>query len=95
MQFLVMTRRKTGEFTAADFEARYEAEVARAKELYAEQFTRQIWHRADGTGACQIVEAPDQQTVESKIGSLPFANAGMLDITIVPLLPYRGFSAGR
>ncbi|MFC3076039.1 muconolactone Delta-isomerase family protein [Shinella pollutisoli] len=92
MQFLVLTRRKTEAFTTADFAEKFDAEVARARELYGEQFTRQIWHRADGSGACQIVEAPDEQTVADRINTLPFARAGMLDITIVPLKPYAGFS---
>ncbi|MGN6143862.1 MAG: muconolactone Delta-isomerase family protein [Mesorhizobium sp.] len=92
MQFLVLTRRKGEDFTEAEFAGKFEAEVARARELYKEQFTLQIWHRADGKGACQIVQAPDEQAVMDKINSLPFAEAGMLDVTIIPLKPYAGFS---
>lgn len=92
MQFLVLTRRNTDKFTSADFAKKFDAEVSRAKELYGQQFTRQIWHRADGSGACQIVEAADEQAVLDTINTLPFAAAGMLDITIVPLKPYAGFS---
>ncbi len=92
MQFLVLTRRNSGEFTAKQFAEKFDLEVARARELYKEQFTRQIWHRADGSGACQIVEGPDEDYVWDKIRTLPFASAGMLDITIVPLKPYTGFS---
>jgi hypothetical protein len=92
MQYLVLTKRKTETFTPEHFAAKFEAEVARAKELYKEQFTRQIWHRADGSGACQIVEGPNEQFVVDMINTLPFARAGMLDITIVALMPYAGFS---
>lgn len=91
MQFLVLTRRKSEDFTPQQFAEKFGAEVARARELYKEQFTRQIWHRADGEGACQIVEGPDEGYVRQKINSLPFAAAGMLDITIVALKPYAGF----
>jgi muconolactone delta-isomerase len=92
MQFLVLTRRKSEAFSAEQFAEKFGAEIARARELYQEQFTRQIWHRADGNGACQIVEAPDETYVRDKINSLPFARSGMLDITIVPLKPYAGFA---
>lgn len=92
MQFLVLTRRKSEEFTAEQFAEKFGDEVARARELYRDQFTRLIWHRADGSGACQIVEGPDEQHVWEKIGSLPFAKSGMLDITVVPLKPYAGFT---
>ena len=92
MQFLVITRRKTESFPPALFAEKFDAEVARARELYREQFTRQIWHRADGNGACQIVEAPDEAYVRERIGSLPFAEADMMDITIIALKPYAGFS---
>lgn len=92
MQFLVLTRRKSGVFTPEQFAEKFNAEVARARELYRDQFTRQIWHRADGSGACQIVEGPDEAYVLETINSLPFAGAGMLDITIVPLKPYSGFT---
>lgn len=91
MQFLVLTRRKSEAFTTEQFTEKFSAEVSRARELYQEQFTRQIWHRADGSGACQIVEGPDEEYVRDKINSLPFAGAGMLDIMIVPLKPYAGF----
>lgn len=91
MQFLVLTRRKTSQFTPEEFASKYDAEVARAKELYREGFSRHLWHRADGSGACQIVEARDLAEVEKTISTLPFAASGMLDIEIVALKPYAGF----
>ncbi len=91
MQFLVLTQRKTSEFAPEEFTRMYDAEVARAKELYRDGFSRHLWHRADGTGACQIVEAADAKSVEQMISTLPFAAAGMLDIQIIALKPYAGF----
>jgi len=91
VQFLVLTRRKTSQFSQEEFASKYEAEVARAKELYQDGFSRQLWHRADGSGACQIVEAVDVESVEKMISTLPFASAGMLDVQIIALKPYAGF----
>ena len=91
MQFLAMTRRRTESFTDAQFCSRVPDEVARARALYAEGFIRQVWHRADIAGACLLVEADSEAHVLEKLGTLPFAAAGMLDITVVPLKPYAGF----
>ena len=91
MQFLAMTRRRTESFTDAQFSSRVPDEVARARALYAEGFIRQVWHRADIAGACLLVEADSEARVRDKLGTLPFAEAGMLEITIVPLKPYAGF----
>jgi hypothetical protein len=54
MQFLSISRRRTEGFTDADFAARGEEEVERARTLYAEGVIRQIWHRGDIGGACIV-----------------------------------------
>jgi len=91
MQFLVLTTRKTDVYGPGDFAKKLPAEMARARELYAEGFTRHIWHRLDERGVCQIVEAPDERSAIDKINTLPFAQLGMLEVSIIPLQPYRGF----
>ena len=91
MQFLALTRRRTESFSETEFTSRVPAEVARARALYAEGFVRQVWHRADIAGACLLLEADSEARVREKLGTLPFAEAGMLEITIVPLKPYAGF----
>ncbi|MBU1335931.1 MAG: hypothetical protein KJ944_17535 [Alphaproteobacteria bacterium] len=91
MQFLVLTTRKTETFGPEEFAHKLPAEIARARELYGEGFTRQIWHRADGRGACQIVEAPDERSAAEKINTLPFVELGMLEVSIIALKPYQGF----
>jgi hypothetical protein len=91
MQFLALTRRRTENFSEAEFTSRVPAEVGRARALYAEGFIRQVWHRADIAGACLLIEADSEERVREKLGTLPFAEAGMLEFTIVPLKPYAGF----
>ena len=51
MQFMTLSRRRTEQFSDADFAARVPAEVAQARVLYAQGFIRQIWHRGDMPGA--------------------------------------------
>jgi muconolactone delta-isomerase len=91
MQFLALTRRRSESFSEAEFASRVPAEIGRARALYAEGFIRQVWHRADIPGACLLVEADSEARVREKLGTLPFAEAGMLEVTIVPLKPYAGF----
>ena len=88
MQFPILSRRRTEQFSDADFELLVPNEGAQARHLYSIGFTRQIWHRGDMPGACQIVEASE---VYERLGTLPLARAGMLDFEIIPLKPYAGF----
>ncbi|WP_027167893.1 muconolactone Delta-isomerase family protein [Mesorhizobium sp. WSM3224] len=92
MQFLVLSRRRTDQFGDDDFEQLAPSEGAQSRHLYSIGFTRQIWHRGDIPGACQIVEAKDESEVHEKLATLPLAKAGMLDFEIIPLKPYAGFS---
>ncbi|ASY62577.1 hypothetical protein SJ05684_c11210 [Sinorhizobium sojae CCBAU 05684] len=92
MQFLVISRRLTEKFADTDFEPMVPLEGARARELYSAGFTRQIWHRGDQPGACQIVEAEDIDAVRKNLATLPLAAAGMIDFDIIPLKPYAGFN---
>lgn len=92
MQFLTFSRRRTDAFTDADFASHVEAEIGQARVLYAEGFLRQIWHRADVSGACMLIEADSAEEVREKLRTLPLVRAGMLEVTIVPLRPYAGFA---
>jgi muconolactone delta-isomerase len=90
MQFVSISKRKAG-FVDADYLALVEAEVERARELYKEGLIRQIWHRGDTPGACLLWEADTERDVREMLDTLPFARAGMLDISIIPLKPFGGF----
>jgi muconolactone delta-isomerase len=96
MQFLSVSRRKSEAFTDAQFAEKTPAEWQRARTLYAEGAIRQIWARGDTPGACILWEAENEQSARELLGSLPMAQAGMLEIlSFVPLKPYPGFGANR
>jgi muconolactone delta-isomerase len=90
MQFLTISRRRS-EFTDADFAPRGEAEAQQARRLYAQGFIRQIWHRGDMPGACILFEADSEGHLREILDTLPFFQAGMLEVSIIPLKPYGGF----
>lgn len=89
MQFLTVSRRRElPEGLGAELSR---AEVQRARELYAEGYMRQLWHRADGPGACVLWEVADESQLWELLKSLPFVGAGFVEISVVPLRPYAGF----
>jgi muconolactone delta-isomerase len=94
MQFLSLSRRRADRFSDAEFAALVDAEVAQARTLYADGFIRQIWHRGDIPGACILIEADSLEQASARLHTLPMVRAGMLDVSIVPLVPYAGFCAG-
>jgi muconolactone delta-isomerase len=91
MQFMSLSRRRTERFSDADFSARVDDEVAQARVLYGEGFIRQIWHRGDIAGACLLLEADSEAQARERLNTLPLVAAGMLEVTLIPLKPYRGF----
>lgn len=91
MQFLAMLRRRTEAFSDAQFADMLGPEADRARALYAEGRFRAIYSRADLPGAVIMVEAADADDAANVVGTLPFVLASMADVTLVPLLPYRGF----
>lgn len=96
MQFMTLLRRVSERFSDADFAPLLDAEVERARALYADGFIRQIWHRADVGGACLLIEAGSEDAVRKTLATLPLVGAGMLEIVaLVPLKPYGGFGPGR
>lgn len=96
MQYLVLFRRRTEEYTESQFAALLEAEVQQARQLYVDNVIRQIWHRADVPGACLLIEAASQEEVEAALQTLPLVQKNMLEIVInVPLKPYAGFAPNR
>ena len=91
MQFLSLSRRRNDRFTDAEFAALVDAEVAQARLLYADGFIRQIWHRGDVGGACILLEADSLEQARARLHTLPMVRTGMLEVSIVPLVPYAGF----
>jgi hypothetical protein len=91
MQILSISRRRSEQFSEADFSARMPAEVAQARLLYGEGVIRQIWHRTDIGGACILLEAASEADARAKLNTLPLVASGMLDVMLIPLKPYAGF----
>lgn len=90
MQFLSISQRREG-FAEEEYARLAEQESERARELYAAGLIRQIWHRADIPGACLLWEAEGEEQVREVWKTFPFAQAGMTEVTLVPLKPYGGF----
>jgi len=67
MQFLTLSRRRIERLTDAEFVALVQQETEQARALYAQGFSRQIWHRADMPGACIVVEADSEEQVREKL----------------------------
>jgi muconolactone delta-isomerase len=91
MQFLSISERRKG-FTDQDYAGLSGQEMQRARELYSEGFIRQIWHRSDKPGACLLWEADKEEQVREMLDTLPFMQAGLVEIALIPLKPYRGFA---
>ena len=91
MQFLTISRRLAEAGGETDLSVLAEDEFECARALYCREFIRQIWHRADTPGACILVEADSEQQVRETLSTLPFFQAGMLEILVIPLKPYAGF----
>ncbi len=92
MQFLMISKRLAGEGSETELRLLAEAEFERGRALYSQSFIRQIWHRADTPGACLLIEADSEQEVRETLSTLPFSQAGLLEIVVIPLRPYAGFA---
>jgi muconolactone delta-isomerase len=92
MQFMVTASRNPTNADAPIPAELREMEFQKIRELYSEGLIRNIWLRADGPGACLLVEAGSKEEVEEKLAALPYIHAGILaPPTIIPLKPYAGF----
>lgn len=92
---MVTSRRRVEQYRDADFDRMVPAETLRVRQLYADGVLQQVWHRADGFGACFILEVGDLDTARNLVNSLPMAGAGLAEYTVLELKPYRGFGPGR
>jgi hypothetical protein len=71
-----------------------EAEVRRDRVLYSEGASRQLWHRADGPGSAFSERLTAFEDVREMLKARPFAGAGIVESTLVPLKPYIEFGQG-
>jgi len=93
MLFMVLTRRHNEAFSDSDYTPeRLDAEAEAVRRLYMTGVVSQIWHRGDTGGACLLMQGSSGDQIRSALHSLPLFAAGMQEaVSIVPLLPYRGF----
>jgi muconolactone delta-isomerase len=92
MQFLAIARRRVEDFSESQIAELLPAEAERVRELYAAGVMRTIYTRADVPGAVVLLEAGDLPAAQAAMESLPLYAAGMLEVQIIPLRPFRGFA---
>ncbi len=92
MHFLAVIKRKTSESCQSQLEALLEPEAEYVRKLYSQGTFRAVWSRGDVKGAVIELECEDREDASRVLGNLPFATAGLVDIEVIPLLPYRGFA---
>ena len=60
---------------------------------YASGFIRELYQRAGGAGVVMILEAAEIEAVAAFADELPLKQAGLIDITIMPLEPFTMWRA--
>ncbi len=92
MRFLALVRRKNEEFSEAQIAAYLEPEAERVRELYTQGVFRAVYSRGDLKGAVVEMECASLEEANHVMQTMPFAQQKMIDVQIIPLLPYRGFA---
>ena len=91
MKFLAITRRRIEQFTEAEFETALGPEGEAVRAAYARGDVREVYSRGDVPGAVLVLEAADNEAAWAVMEGLPLSQAGMMDVDVVPLKPYRAF----
>jgi len=80
-----------------DFAPLLDVEAKTAMGLLVDDFIREIYSMASGKGAVMVCEAKDEAEARERLSALPFVQNDLLDLNIIPVVPYRGFvkAAGR
>ncbi|MDJ0949497.1 MAG: hypothetical protein QNJ94_11300 [Alphaproteobacteria bacterium] len=89
MKIIVIATR-TAKATRDAVAPHLDEEARTALSLMADDFVREIYSRADGQGAILVLEAADEAEARERLSILPFARMGFLDLTVIPVSPYRG-----
>ena len=91
-QFIALMRRMTERFTEEEFAPLLEPEAERVRELYTAGILRRVWSRKDVLGAVLLIEADSIDDARAALETLPLVQRAMIEPTLVPLAPYRGFA---
>jgi hypothetical protein len=92
MRFLAIVRRRGEAFTDEQIAAYLEPEAERVRALYTQGVFRAVYSRGDVKGAVVELECDSPDEASDVMQTMPFAQQGMIDVQIIPLLPYRGFA---
>jgi muconolactone delta-isomerase len=92
MRFLALVRRKSEDFTEAQIAEYLEPEAERVRDLYMQGVFRTVYSRGDVKGAVVELECASLQEAKQIMETMPFAQQRMVEIEMIPLLPYRGFA---
>lgn len=92
MHFLAVISRKSSGFSEDQIAALLEPEAEYIRKGYTQGVFRSVFSRGDVKGAVIELECESADAAREILENLPMAAAGMLDMEIIPLLPYRGFA---
>ncbi len=84
--FVIATRDRSLDDCTPDFLA---AEAKAAAKLWAEDFIREIYNRADGMGGIIVVEAKDEDEVRDRMQSMPMVKRGYLKLDVYGAKAWR------
>jgi hypothetical protein len=73
-------------------QARLEPEASKVWELYQKGIIREAYFQAEFHEAVLMLECADELEARTVIGTLPLVEAGLIDFTLIPLVPYDGFA---
>jgi hypothetical protein len=90
-QFIALCARNVARFSDQDFAPLLELEAERARALYGAGIFRAVWGRQDLPGAVIQIEAESLEAAQLALASLPLVEKGMLEVTLIPVGPYRAF----
>ncbi|HXE12621.1 MAG TPA: hypothetical protein VN633_10905 [Bryobacteraceae bacterium] len=93
MMFLALVRRKMEQFSEEEIAKLLDPEAERVRALYTQGIFRAVWSRGGSVkGAVVQMECASEAEAKSVLDSLPFAQHGIAEFELIPLLPYRGFA---
>lgn len=92
MHFLAVISRKSADFSEDQIAAILEPEAEYIRKRYTQGVFRSVFSRGDVKGAVIELECESADAAHELLANLPMAVAGMLDMEVIPLLPYRGFA---
>ena len=92
MKILAIEKEVAGVTEEQFTESLLRAEAGKAWELYQSGVLRELYFTADTHEAVFILECDGADEARSRLAELPLVKAGLIDVKVVPLVPYPGFA---